>query len=327
MNGKHTLIIKNKHCTYKITINRNITVITGDSGIGKTSIWNMIRDYVETNGKTQIKFIADCNVVPFHGTLDDFIDKHNKINNSIFLLDENCKFILSNDFADIVKHSTNYFVLISRIPLVNLPYSVKSVLTLVTTKNGEFLETHTEDLFSDISNKEKCEVIFTEDSNSGRDFWKQVSKVDVADSKEEPNGKSALYGKLLNAVSKGSNCLVVADGAAFGSEFLQILKLTKAYNKQIVLWLPESFEWLLLKSGVVWKYGVDEILMHPENYINSEEFLSWERFFTWVTVNIMANTNYPYNKSSLLNWYASPVNTAKIKNITPEIVRDMIFED
>lgn len=60
------------------------------------------------------------------------------------------------------------------------------------------------------------------------------------------------------------------DGAAFGSEFEKLRRL----NNQIDLYLPESFEQMILKSGIMeW---IKEMLNHPEEYIESKKYFSWE---------------------------------------------------
>ena len=45
--------------------------------------------------------------------------------------------------------------------------------------------------------------------------------------------------------------LVIADGAAFGSELEKIYRLMESQPNKITLYLPESFEWLVLKSGML----------------------------------------------------------------------------
>lgn len=50
------------------------------------------------------------------------------------------------------------------------------------------------------------------------------------------------------------------------------------YN--IILYLPESFEWLILSSGILKDADVKLILSSPENFIDSKLYFSWERFFT-----------------------------------------------
>ena len=43
---------------------------------------------------------------------------------------------------------------------------------------------------------------------------------------------------------------------------------------------PESFEWMILKSGILRDSSIDEILTHPEDFVDNREYISWERFFT-----------------------------------------------
>ncbi len=75
------------------------------------------------------------------------------------------------------------------------------------------------------------------------------------------------------------NVLVIADGAAFGAEMDRMMKLALR-KKGVALYLPESFEWLLLKSGVVTDRSLDSVLASLENWIESRVYFSWERFFT-----------------------------------------------
>jgi hypothetical protein len=53
--------------------------------------------------------------------------------------------------------------------------------------------------------------------------------------------------EYLNKEKKGRKILVIVDGAAFGSEFEKLRRL----NNQIDLYLPESFEHMILKSGIM----------------------------------------------------------------------------
>ena len=46
MKGKHRIIISTKRIKYDFEIRRNLTVIRGDTSTGKTTLVDMIRDYV-----------------------------------------------------------------------------------------------------------------------------------------------------------------------------------------------------------------------------------------------------------------------------------------
>ena len=79
--------------------------------------------------------------------------------------------------------------------------------------------------------------------------------------------------EYLNKEKKGRKILVIVDGAALGLEFEKLRRL----NNQIDLYLPESFEQMILKSGIMEENRVKEILNHPEEYIESKNILVGRR--------------------------------------------------
>lgn len=96
--------------------------------------------------------------------------------------------------------------------------------------------------------------------------------------------------------------LIIADGAAFGPEMDRIMKQIKR-KAGIVLYLPESFEWLILGSGVISFPSLKLILEKPENYIESSRYFSWERFFTDLLISITKDTYLKYAKRKLNEVY------------------------
>ena len=62
--------------------------------------------------------------------------------------------------------------------------------------------------------------------------------------------------------------LVIADGAAFGSEMRDVSEYLNIVE-DVVLYAPESFEWILLPSNAIQNANVTSILQQPENYIDS----------------------------------------------------------
>lgn len=92
--------------------------------------------------------------------------------------------------------------------------------------------------------------------------------------------------------------LIVADGAAFGSEMDRMMKLIYG-KKNIFLYLPESFEWLILNSGIIAGQEVKEILDAPQNYIECREYFSWERFFTALLIEKTEHSYLQYTKRRL----------------------------
>ena len=83
-------------------------------------------------------------------------------------------------------------------------------------------------------------------------------------------------------------------------------------RKDIYLYLPESFEWLILQSGLISRENLQAVLASPAEYIDSEKFFSWEQFFTEILTESTVGTVYQYNKKKLAPVYLHEVSKAKI---------------
>ena len=77
-------------------------------------------------------------------------------------------------------------------------------------------------------------------------------------------------------------------------------------------YLPESFEWLILKSGMLGGRTPAEQLQEPSAYIESERYFSWEQFFTELLTDLTMDTPLHYNKRHLNPAYLHPVNVEKV---------------
>ena len=141
----------------------------------------------------------------------------------------------------------------------------------------------------------KPEVVITEDSNSGYQFFNSVCRQQQLKC-ETMNGKSNVF-HYLN-MHKNERILVIADGAAFGSQMERIMQLL-ALQPDSHIYLPESFEWLILRSGLLEDAEVDEILKSPENHVESQQYFSWERYFTAVLMQKTVDSYLKYTKSKL----------------------------
>ncbi len=80
--------------------------------------------------------------------------------------------------------------------------------------------------------------------------------------------------------------------------------------------MPESFGWLILKSGVVSSVRLNQILESPEEYIESSQYFSWERFFTELLVELTSDT---YMKRKLNEVYLHKDTADKIVNVMKKI--------
>ena len=97
-------------------------------------------------------------------------------------------------------------------------------------------------------------------------------------------GKSNIYSMVRE--SSENDILVIADGAAFGPEMAYVTSLARFKN--VRLFLPESFEWLVLNSSLFNDARTRDILLNPADYIESADFFSWEQFFTKELIEVTA---------------------------------------
>ena len=116
--------------------------------------------------------------------------------------------------------------------------------------------------------------------------------------------------------------LVIVDGAAVGSEMRDVCEYMDTVG-DVVLYAPESFEWILLSSNSIPNANVTFILQQPEKYIDSKEYVSWERFFTAVLIKqTQKDSVWAYSKKKLPKVYLSSKVMTAVKKIMKLIVWD-----
>ena len=125
---------------------------------------------------------------------------------------------------------------------------------------------------------------------------------------------------LKNRKKREDIYLVIADGATFGSEIRDVSEYLKT-DEGVVLYAPESFEWLLLSTNAIPNVNVSTILERPEQYIESSEYASWERYFTALLINqTQADPVWAYSKRKLPDAYYSPKIISEVKKLMKLIV-------
>ena len=127
-------------------------------------------------------------------------------------------------------------------------------------------------------------------------------------------GNSNVYNEIRET---DINVCVVADGAAFGSYMNRTYSYASNHNN-VSLYLPESFEWIILKSGIVDGNEVQEILNVPWESIDSKDYISWERYFTSLLISVTKDTYLSYNKSRLNDVYLQDRNKNRILDVIEE---------
>lgn len=322
MKGSHRIIVETRKIKYDFTVRRNITILTGDSGSGKTVLIDLIRDYRRYGSDSGVNVSCDCECK----TLDneDWERQIKESEKSIIFIDEGNRFLISKKFAELVQNSDNYFVLATREKLPMLPYSIQEIYSF--RKSGKFYETKQKyneiyHIYKEITTDEKIvpQLLITEDSNSGYDFWAELAKQKNIKC-ISANGKSNIINTLKENEEIDGLRLIVVDGSAFGAEMKDVTEYMNTVENSVI-YAPESFEWLLLSSNTIPDINVKSILETPENYIDSKEYVSWERFFTNLLIKkTQDNEIWSYSKRKLPKVYLS----ARITNAVKKIINPMI---
>ena len=297
MKGKYKVIVKNNRLHYEFEIKRNITIIKGDSATGKTTLINMVRQFADLGNSSGIDIVCDAPCRVLEGSMWKILLQN--MTGNILFIDEENHFIRTKEFAEAVRASDNYFVIITRENLHNLPYSVEEIYGLHSSGKYQNTKRVYQEMYKiyPASNEfvHKPEKIIVEDTNSGYEFFKSIAN-EYGIACESAGGKTKLFSKLLDC--DGEKICIVADGAAIGPEMDALYK-TALKNSNIRLYLPESFEWIILSSGLLEDKEIKEILEEPENYIESQVYFSWERFFTKLLMDKTEGTYLKYQKARL----------------------------
>ncbi len=320
MKGKHLVIIGNNILRYKFEIRRNITIIKGNSATGKTTLVDMVREYYENGNQSGIELQCDKNCVVVEGRRWKLLLED--IHDSIVFIDEGNSFITTTEFSTAVKESDNYYVIVTRESLPNLPYSVEEIYGIKNSGKYGALQQVYQELYRIYGNftyplQFTPDVIIVEDSNSGYEFFNNLN---IGKNREtvSAEGKSNIY-KVLKKYDNNKKVLVIADGAAFGSEIERVMKTIDSTVEKVV-YLPESFEWLILESGIIKDNEIKTILEEPSDFIESQEYISWERYFSALLIRKTKDTYLNYMKSKLNDAYKIDNNKNKILKVIPEYI-------
>lgn len=171
MIGKHEIIVRDARLQYKFTIQRNITILSGESAAGKTTLIKMIAAYENNGNQSGVEVISDVPLAVV--TRREWPRILPTIHNSIVFIDEGAEFVKHVDFAEYANHSDNYFVIATREALGQLSYSTNEIYG-IKNQTANYYQ-RTKRLYStffslhntSIHTVEKPDLVIVEDSNSG----------------------------------------------------------------------------------------------------------------------------------------------------------------
>ena len=131
MKGKYHIVVQTNKLHYELDIRRNITIIRGDSATGKTKLINLLEQAATLGEGSGVEVRCERQCRTLGG--NDWNLVLPNIHEQIIIIDEESKFVRSQEFAEAVKASDNYFVIVTREDLPNLPYSVDEIYGIHTS--------------------------------------------------------------------------------------------------------------------------------------------------------------------------------------------------
>ena len=299
MKGIHRIIVQNTRIRYDFELVRNLTILRGDSATGKTTLVDLIREYSNSGTDSSVELVCDkaCYVLEgatWRGQLSEMKD-------SIVFIDEGNSFIFTDEFSEAIQATDNYYVIVSREGLSNLPYSSTEIYGIRESGRYAGLKQRYNEFFRIYGIESPGDTVhpvavITEDSNAGYEFFRTVCM---------ENGISCISaggkGNILQTAKQAraeEEVLLIADGAAFGPEMDRVMKFIQGH-KNMRLYLPESFEWIVLSANPLKDSEIERILETPSEYIESQDYFSWERFFTKLLTEKTHGTYLQYSKNRI----------------------------
>ena len=130
MKGNIKVVVSTKKLRYELNLRRNITIIQGDSATGKTTLIQIINDYLSSRTGPGTDVICKKKCAVLSRDLESVLIRLERLSDTIVFANEQEHFLYPKRFAAAVLKSDCYFVFITRDDLHTLPYSVNEIYCL-----------------------------------------------------------------------------------------------------------------------------------------------------------------------------------------------------
>lgn len=220
---------------YSLEFYGKYSVIAGDSGTGKTTFFELVQDY--NDNPRLVKCDSSLPVYAIDKRADESV--LTKYTNSILVMDEDNRLLRLYNTASLLKESSNYYIIISRVNMNWLPLSIDNYYQFYLENginyNKPIFPRYNKYLFLGI------DQIVTEDKESGYDFFREhFENIEC----HSAHSKSEIVDYLENT-RLGGKTLVVYDAAAFAFEAGRLHKYIENHDIDVLDW--ESFENYVLR--------------------------------------------------------------------------------
>lgn len=178
MNGDVYITLSTPKIVYKMHFDRNISIIRGDIGTGKSLLCELIS--LALAGDETVTLSTNgpkCIVMPLNTsdpTSKSWKDIISDSTDSVIFVDEMCDCFHANEFYTSIQYTSNYFVLLTRRDYSNISYSPKAIFEF-KKEMGEFKPT----IFNECLYPVMHENITPTKDNHRRHFSKEGSMLRI----------------------------------------------------------------------------------------------------------------------------------------------------
>ncbi len=168
MVGKYNIRIATKKIVYEFIVKRKYTIIKGDSSTGKTQLYNMVNTPIvdkmcRRNDGLRVDIIALPRTESAYAVILENTSK------SIIIIDEGTEKFGSKKFIEMLQKSDNYFIIITRKKLGNIPFSVNEIFEIETSKKYNNLKKMY--IYNTLKNYYSQDDVFAEYINNKEKLW------------------------------------------------------------------------------------------------------------------------------------------------------------
>lgn len=297
-----------------IPLERRLTIIRGDSGTGKTTLVDLIRE-----NSFDLNIESDYPVIVGDDTNYEAIIR-GSFRNIIIFDDEDCvgtkkfaslyyEYAVENDlyFLLITREVLDSFDSVQQTAFKQLSYSIDSIYELVS--NGPNYSLRRFYNIPDYNASLECNSVLVEDSTSGYEFFlafftSLFSNMEVFSA---TNGKSSIVEDSLT--HKDEILLVIVDCASFGCHVEEFYNRIVLRQHVYIINGYECFEEFLLRTNM---FKLNELVASSFFDVCNEanRYNSWEKYFEHLINDCTRNKEYRYTHSSKLRkCYLAPCNS------------------
>lgn len=278
-----SLEVKSNVFNFSCNLHRRLTIIRGDSGVGKTSLINIVT--------SKIPGISVKCSLAVKAADDNSWRSMLMVERDTVIFFDDLKATETLEFATVCKETlvknNLYAVIINRDSLQNFKELEKEdkghkymAASISVSEIYNFMSDGTEHWLEHVdipttSDYDGVDCILSEDSGRGYEFFDTYLKNVIPAS----DGKSSIVSDVISLATKHSKVLIFLDLAAYGCHWESFCKKV-LHNFDNVFLLPgrECFEHMLIQSNML---NNDPVVLHeladPVKYAN--RFISWEKYY------------------------------------------------